>query len=226
VSFLKHLSHYIGEQVVVEISGHKQKIGILIEIGSDIIVLYTKEGDFYYMPIFHIQKVKIPRVDETEQITNPGNTPINTYTDEISLRKIVNNAKGLFVELYVTSKNSIHGYVTNLMNDYIVFYSPVFKTMFIPFQHLKWLIPYNQNQTPYGLDKQKFPVNPSSITLARTFEEQVKKLQGQMVVFDLGEDKDKIGQLKSVKDNIIELVTAREETVFSNTRHIKTLHFS
>jgi len=223
---VKHLSHYIGEQVVVEISGHKLLIGILIDIGTDIIVIYTKDKDFYYVPIFHIQKVKIPRLDETEDIAKPENTPINTHTDEISLRKIVTNAKGLFVELFVTSKNSIHGYITNIMNDYIVFYSPVFKTMFIPFQHLKWLIPYNQNQTPYGLDKQNFPVNPSTITLSRTFEEQVKKLQGKMVVFDLGDDKDKIGQLKNVKDNIIELLTAREETIFSNTRHIKTLHFS
>ncbi|MCH1626250.1 DUF2642 domain-containing protein [Fredinandcohnia quinoae] len=223
---MKHLSHYVGEQIEVEISGHKQITGILIEIGTDIIVMYTKEGDFYYIPILHIQKVKIPKINETEEIINPGNTPINTHTDEISLRKIVNNAKGLFVEIFVTSKNSIHGYVTNLMNDYIVFYSPVFKTMFIPFHHLKWLIPYNPNQTPYGLDRQNFPVNPSRITLARTFEEQIKKLQGQMVVYDLGEDKDKIGQLKNIENNVIELVTAREESVFINTRHIKTLHFS
>ncbi|WP_010283311.1 hypothetical protein [Bacillus timonensis] len=223
---MKHLSNFIGENIVVEISGHKQNMGILVDIGTDIIVLYTNDKDFYYIPLLHIQKIKIPKLNEMEQIENPGTTPINTHTDEISLRKIINNAKGLFVEIFVTSKNSIHGYITSLMNDYFVFYSPVYKTMFIPFQHLKWLIPYSPNQTPYGLDKQNFPVNPSRITLARTFEEQVKKLQGQMVVFDLGEDKDKIGQLKQIESNVIEIVTAREESTFINTRHIKTLHFS
>ena len=51
----------------------------------------------------------------------------------------------------------IHGYVTSVMNDYIVFYSPVYKTVYISLKHLKWLIPYKENQVPYALNKMNSP---------------------------------------------------------------------
>jgi hypothetical protein len=124
----------------------------------------------------------------------------------------------------VTGNKSIHGYITNVLNDYIAFYSPIFKTVFILMQHLKWVTPYSSQLTPYTLDNQSLPVVPSTIPLARSFDEQLQKYQDQLVVFDLGDHPDKIGLLKSIKNNMIELVNAKGELIIWKQYHLKTIH--
>jgi hypothetical protein len=219
---MEELKAYVGKKIMIEISGKINHIGILIDIGSDILVIYNG-NDYLYVPFIHIQHINCDVSDE--EIKEPHSPSILDPNDQISLRKIANNAKGVFVEIFVTSNKAIHGYITNVMNDYIVFYSPVYKTMFIPLQHLKWLIPYYPNQTPYRLDRSEFPVSPTKLTLARTCEEQLQKLRGRIVVFDLGLEQHRIGQLRNIKDNFIELITARDQTIYLNLRHIKTIHF-
>ncbi|GAA3321424.1 hypothetical protein GCM10020331_037210 [Ectobacillus funiculus] len=98
--------------------------------------------------------------------------------------------------------------------------------MLISLQHLKWLIPYNLKKTPpYTLSNEKLPVIPAAAPLLRSFEEQVKKKwEGELVVFDIGEDPAKIGLVKKVRDSIIELVIAGGETVYLKLSHIKSAH--
>jgi hypothetical protein len=86
------------------------------------------------------------------------------------------------------------------------------------------LIPYQYKKAPYSLDKILLPIHSSEITLARTFEEQIKKLEGSIVVFDLGHQANKIGLLKKVEQNIVELVTAGEQTIYFNIQHLKMVH--
>jgi hypothetical protein len=219
---MKSMRKYIGEQVKLEVSGKPQHKGVLVDIGSDIIVLFNGE-DFLYIPFVHIQNFQL-NTEDNEEIKVVGEAPINKQSEEISLRKILNNARGVFAEIFVTGNQSIHGYVTSVLNNYFVFYSPVYQTMFIPLNHLKWLIPYNQNQTPYKLNNQHFLVNPSNLTLARTFDEQLKKLIGKMVVFDLGGNATKIGQLQVIENNFLHLISAREKVIYLNIHHIKTVH--
>lgn len=77
------------------------------------------------------------------------------------------------------------------MNDYFVFYSPVYKTMFISMNHVKWLIPYPQDAAPYSLSNQHLPVNPVSMPLARTFESQCERLENHIIVIDGGDNDEK-----------------------------------
>lgn len=136
---------------------------------------------------------------------------------------MLTNAKGMFVQVFVTSNISIHGYLTSIMNDYFVFHSPVYKTMFISMNHVKWLIPYPANATPYSLNNQKLPLIPVNISLARTFEEQLKKLENQLVIIDGGNDAEKIGLVQKVQNNKMTIITAERETVFRNLEHIKMI---
>jgi hypothetical protein len=159
-------------------------------------------------------------------VSNPDNMPISEEMDSISFRKMLTHAKGLFTEITVLKNKSVYGYITNVLTDYIVFYSPVYKSMYISIQHIKSLIPYNNNETPYALAGGDLPVYHSNLPLARTFEEQVKKLTGKVVIFDLGEEEKKVGQLKSINQNIVTVITARREEVYCNSRHIKTIHLS
>jgi hypothetical protein len=216
---LNILENYIHQTMTLHLAGRIKIDGILIEVGSDIIVLYNGE-EYMYIPTTHVLHIK--KSVESEIILP---TDEIDSLKEISLRKILVNAKGLFTEIFVTPSQSIHGYITNVLSDYFVFYSPVYKTMFIPFHHLKWLTPYQNNQIPYGLEREMLPVHPSNMNLSRTFEIQLQKLIGKIIIIDLGIEAYQIGQLVAIHKSFIEIITARQETVFIPMNHIKTVHF-
>lgn len=218
---MNKLKKYTGKNIGVEISGQLKLSGILVEASPDLLVLYNGK-DFIYTPIAHIHLIYLDEEDY-EPIEVPTEIPLENESVTSSVRKILNNSKGLFSEIMVTNKK-VHGYVTNVMNDYIVFYSPVYNTMYISLQHLKWLIPYRNDQVPYSLDRSTFANYPSTLSLARSLDEQIKKMFGKIVIFDLGGNAQKIGQLRSFENNILELVTAREEVTFVNARHVKAVH--
>lgn len=216
------LKQYLNVTVDLEISGEQKiRTGILIDIGQDIIVIYDG-SDFLYVPLHHIQHIKTNQAPD-EEIENPDFVPIES-DKEITYRNILHHARGLFTEIFVAGNQSVHGYITSIMSNYFVFYSPVFHTMYIPMFHLKWLTPYPSQQTPYSLSRTALPVNPSNLPLSRSFEEQLVRLEGKIVVFDLGTNANKIGLLMKVQNNMAELVTAKEKRVYWNIHHLKTVH--
>ncbi|WHX98218.1 DUF2642 domain-containing protein [Neobacillus sp. DY30] len=218
---------HIGTYIKLEISGNKHISGILIDIGSDLWVIYNGY-DYLYVPTVHIQNWKIPKIEEIDEIItlSEDQSPIFNPNEEISLRKTLTAAKGIFTEIFVTSKQAIHGYIISIMNNYFVFYSPIYKTMFISLNHLKWLIPYTNNQRPYGLSNANLPVNPSNITFARSFEVQIEKLMGTLIVFNLGENESYMGKIMGIKNNFVEVSTAKGDPVYLNLQHIKTVHMT
>ena len=216
----------IGKYIKIEISGKKFLNGKLIDVGSDLWVLFNGI-DYLYIPTIHIQNWQILKQDEIDEITFTDEPePIYNHNEEISLRKTLTSAKGIFTEIYVTSKQALHGYIISIMNNYFVFYSPIYKTMFISLSHLKWLIPYTNNQRPYGLSNSSLPVNPSNITFARSFEVQIEKLIGELIVFNIGENENVMGRIQAIKNNFVELITAKEEPIYLNLQHIKTVHMT
>ena len=220
------LKDNIGKYIKLELSGKKFISGLLIDVGSDLVVMFNGY-DYLYIPTIHCQNWKYLKQDEIDEFTvTEGSTPIYNNNEEISLRKTLTAAKGTFTEIYVTSNLAIHGYIISIMNNYFVFYSPIYKTMFISLNHLKWLIPYTNNQRPYGLSNANLPVNPSNITFARSFEVQIEKLTGELIVFNIGENEHVIGKVKGIKDNFVELIGAKGDPVFINLQHIKTIHMT
>jgi hypothetical protein len=216
----------IGKYIKLELSGKKFIKGLLIDVGSDLWVIFNGY-DYLYIPAIHCQNWMYLKQDEIDEfMVTEGATPIYNNNEDISLRKTLTAAKGIFTEIYVTSNQALHGYITSIMNNYFVFYSPIYKTMFISLNHLKWLIPYTNNQRPYGLSNANLPVNPSNITFARSFEVQIEKLTGELIVFNIGENENVIGKVKDIKDNFVELISAKEDPVFINLQHIKTIHMT
>ncbi|WHY73915.1 DUF2642 domain-containing protein [Fictibacillus enclensis] len=213
----------LNTPVSIEVSGGKVHLGILVDIGTDIYVLFNGL-DYLYIPSIHVHNLRKTNEFIQEEYAVDIQAPIDHHTDRVSFRKILMNAKGRFVKIYVTGDKTLHGYITSLMNDYFVFYSPVYKTMFITLSHLKWLIPYNNSVTPYTLSTAKLPVSHHSLPLSRSFEEQCKKLEDQMVVLDLGDHLQKTGLLKKVFEQKIALVNAEGDTVYWNLQHIKIIY--
>ncbi|MDQ0970918.1 hypothetical protein QFZ31_000796 [Neobacillus niacini] len=221
------LKDHVGNYIKLELSGNKPISGILIDIGSDLWVIYNGY-DYLYIPTVHIQNWKFPKKEEIDEIItlSDDQSPIFHPNEEISLRKTLTAAKGIFTEIFVTSKQAVHGYIISIMNNYFVFYSPIYKTMFISLNHLKWLIPYTNNQRPYGLSNANLPVNPSNITFARSFEVQIEKLIGTLIVFNIGENENGMGKVMGIKNNFVELLTAKGDPVYLNLQHIKTVHMT
>ncbi|UXH43129.1 DUF2642 domain-containing protein [Rossellomorea vietnamensis] len=216
-------SAFTGEAVMIELTGKKVINGFLIEVGSEVMIVYNGD-DYIYISTSHIKSMSVVSKDSIG-IDEPSVSPQLEQEDQLSLRKILTTAKGVFLEIYTTGNQSIHGYITGIMNNYFAFYSPVYKTMYISLQHLKWLIPYSTNLSPYRLSKENLPVNPSnSITLARSFEVQLEKLSGHLVVLNLGVQEEMIGKIERVSDNIMELITAKGESTYLNMQHIQTIH--
>lgn len=215
----KLIHQLINESVNIEISGKKKMGGTIIESGSDTIVLFNGK-DYVYIPIIHIQNIKVDEENEYDYSASIP-SPSILSEDELSLRRVLTQAKGMFVEIYITGKQPIHGFITSIMNNYFVFHSPIFKTMYITIHHLKWLIPYLDNQRPYGLESHNYQIQTQNTLLARTFDVQIEKFKDKVVIFDIG---DYIGKINNVDGKIIELQTARENPVIINIHHIKTLH--
>jgi hypothetical protein len=214
---------FVGKQVNVEISGKNSCKGILIDLGFDILVLYNGQ-QYLYIPFVHVQHLELNSSPDDE-IENPNQAPFDHQSESISYRKILEHAQGRFVEMYVTGNKSIHGYITSLMNDYFVFYSPVYKTMYISLYHLKWLIPYQSHVVPYSLSTQSVPFHPSPGTLPQTVMELCKKFEGKLVIFDLGDHPNKTGLLNRMDTNnhMIEFVIANGEKTYWNLQHLKTI---
>lgn len=217
------IKNYIGQEIEVEISGKTNFAGILIDLGLDMMVIFDGRK-YLYIPLIHLQSLK-ERIDMEEAIQKPTEKmPIQDMSHAISYRKTLMNAKGQFIEIFVTGNRSIHGYITSVLNDYLAFYSPIYKMMFISMHHLKWLRPYENKLTPYTLSNEDLPVVPANIPLARSFEEQLQKHKNQLLVFDMGDNPNKVGLLKSLKNNLVELVTASGETIFWKLAHLKSVH--
>ncbi|MCY8980403.1 DUF2642 domain-containing protein [Bacillus halotolerans] len=223
---MKGLNQFLDTDVDVVISGDTRFVGTLIDIGQDIFVIFNG-CNYLYIPLLHLHQMNKAIINtNTEKpiLRDPEDTIMQAENNSFSYRNTLNNVKGKFIEVYVTGDRSIHGYVTSVLNDYIVFFSPVFKTLFISMHHLKWFTPYSTEQTPYTLDNSQLPVVPSSVSLVRNFEEQIKKYVGQLVIFDMGEVPEKVGLLKDVSNNIIELINASGKSIIWKLNHLKTMH--
>ena len=213
--------NFLNKQVTIEISGNSTVDGILIEVGNDLLVVFNGEN-FLYIPLLHIQNLSESKFEESYGAL-PSLQELEHEKDELSLRKVLTAAKGIFVEINLSNNRSFHGFITTIMNNYFVFYSPIYKIMYISLQHLKWLIPYLTEQNPYMLKNNLLPVNPSSIPLARTLDVQLNKLIGELVVMNSGERYEYIGKLSSIDSNFIELTTSRGESKLIGLRHLKSI---
>lgn len=221
----KIIQSLVKQVVQIEVSGKRIITGTVIDLGSDMIVLFNGI-DFVYIPLNHIQNFNVDFNNENE-IEEPREFP-SIATEEnkqdLSFGEALRQAKGKYVEIYATGGQSLHGCITNIMNNYFVFQSPIYKTMYIKTDHLKWLIPYPRKEKPYGMDNHRVSTQPSEENLPSTFEVQVEMLTNEIVVFNIGGNKSLIGKINKVEDQIVEIQTARKKSKYLNLDHIKTLH--
>ncbi|WP_433943515.1 DUF2642 domain-containing protein [Paenibacillus sp. SN-8-1] len=212
---------WLNQAVELELSGCSERIiGELIDMGSDILVLLS-ESKFIYIPIHHLQNMNLSPADP--QLNDSSSSP-SPEQDQISYRKMLMNSRGIFTEVSIGNKHSIHGYLTGIMNDYFVFFSPIHGSIYISINHVKYLIPYPPNKTPFNLSQDHFPVQPAALPVSRTLDQQIKKLEGELIIVNLGEKPSHAGLLKSSDNNILEMIDANGNIHVIHGDHIMTIH--
>ncbi|MEL3961515.1 DUF2642 domain-containing protein [Lysinibacillus endophyticus] len=212
------------EIVKVDLVGKSDFRGTLIESNDEIIVLFDGD-DFVYIPMNHVDNISVVQ-DEMDTIQRPSILP--TYlngNDEkvLTFDEMLNLAKGFYTEIYFANRQPIHGIIYNVMSDYFIFHSPIYKTLYISKQHLKWFIPFLDQQRPFDLTDKELK-NRSKTTFEASFERQIEKMKNKLVVFNLGEQSHHIGKLVNMNNKMIEIRTARGNTILLNLEHIKSMH--
>lgn len=204
------LSTYLEQFISVQLSGDIEINGVLREAGSDCIVL-SECQKVHNIPFRHIQQLTFPHCQvAAPKLLSNGRT---------SFRKSLMNAKGRHVHVLLGKSTVLYGYIMSIMNNYFVFYSPIYKTIFISMDHVKSMT-FDDMDSPYGQGKREF--QPSKLALSRTFEEQMQKLIGQLVVFDLDDLPQKAGKLLGVEDGLVNLIPADGNESFLSIRHINS----
>lgn len=212
------------EYVTVSLIGDQLFKGIIFDSGSDIIVLFNGES-FIYIPVSHIEYIAVDTPDT--EFAGPTNSPIISLDDDkknLTFDSILKEAKGIYQEICIINKKYLYGTVLEVMDDYLVFYSPVYKKIYIPIKHIKWLIPYPSNERPYGLSEAEFSWKQAEEEFEVNFEQQLTVLLNKLIVLNMGEKIHHIGKVKSINGKMLELKTAKEKRTYVNIEHIQTIH--
>lgn len=217
------LAAMLGKNIEFELSGCKLLIqGEVIDAGEDIMVVYGNQR-YIYVPLHHLQTMRFMKSEEnSNHMDMPAPDPEMDH-DNISYRKVLMNARGKFSEISIGGR-TLHGYITSIMNDYFIFYSPLHQSVYVSIHHLKYIIPSPANSRPYAMDHQHFPIQPSSISLSRTLDQQLQKMTGELVILNLGYKPEQTGLLKSISNRMLEVIDAEGSARFMHTSHVQTLH--
>lgn len=213
-------AEFLGKELILDLPGAKQD-GLLVDLGMDIAVLYNEQA-YVYIPTAHIRHCRLKPKDNGEPTHSPINTPMKNK-GTFSYREILKRAKDLFIEIAVLGNATAYGYISEILEDYFVFLSPIYKTMLIPLEHLKWLALLSQQQTYYSLSKQDLKNLPQVGPFATTFQGQLESLVGNFLTLDLNNEPLKNGLLKDVTGRYLQLITAREELVLYSLKHIQVV---
>lgn len=213
------------ELVMVNLVGDQFFKGKIIDSSSHMIILFNGEN-FIYIPFRHVKDIKNEEAETENKIVKPADFPSiisNSLNVNLTLEGALHKARGMYTEISVVSKKPLYGTVGEVLNDYFVFYSPIYKTMYIPIIHLKWLIPYIHGEEPYGLSKNNYKMSISDRQYKQYFSMQFAELIGRLVVINVGDKVPDIGKVETIHNNIVELRTAKEN-LYINMDHIQTIH--
>ncbi|MGQ8870687.1 DUF2642 domain-containing protein [Paenibacillus sp. TSA_86.1] len=220
---MKSATIWLGKIVEFELSGCKLPIqGEVIDAGEDMMVVYGNQR-YIYVPLHHLQTMRFMKSEEnSNHVDVPAPDPEMDH-DNISYRKVLMNARGKFSEISIGGR-TLHGYITGIMNDYFIFYSPLHQSVYVSIHHLKYIIPSPSNSRPFAMDHQHFPIQPSSISLSRTLDQQLLKMAGELVILNLGYKPEQTGLLKNINNKLLEVIDAEGSARFMHLSHIQTIH--
>jgi len=216
------MDNYLNQSVSIAVSGIPfPMIGRLVALGSDVLVIFDG-ARFLYIPLVQVELLTRCQPPQANTAV-PPEPPLDAVMNS-SYRKALLSAKGMFSEIRIAGNQTVHGYVTSIMNDFFVFHSAMVRSLYVSMRHMKLLAPYDSHTIPYSIEHVVYPAQTAAPPLARTFDQQLKKFENAFVVLDLGKRPDKVGLLKSVQNNLLELVMADGVHTYTHLDHVQTIH--
>lgn len=220
---MKPAATWLGRSIEFELSGCKMPIqGEVIDAGEDIMVVYGNQH-YIYVPLHHLQTMCFMNSEKNSISPDVATPDPEMDHSDISYRKVLMNARAKFSEISIGGR-TLHGYITSIMNDYFIFYSPIHQSVYVSINHLKYIIPSPSESRPFAMDHQHFPIQPSSLSLSRTLDQQLQKMVGGLVILNLSYKPEQTGLLKSINGKLLEVIDAEGSARIMHTSHIQTLH--
>ncbi|AZN42683.1 hypothetical protein [Paenibacillus albus] len=217
---MNELRSYINDKACIEVTGNRTVVGKLIDAGIDLLVMFDGQR-YVYLPLSHVHSVKKTQKSEDDQY-DVNAIPQVVQVEKITVAKVLKEATGLFVEIFVSGNKPDHGYLRSVKKDYLILHSPIYNTIYIALDHLKWLIPYPVNHVPFAKSDSK--LMPTAITTATTFDELLNTEVGNLVCIDFGSPSERIGVISDVNNGIINFVDVEGSNTLILSRHIKTIY--
>ncbi|QYR23386.1 hypothetical protein KZ483_10980 [Paenibacillus sp. sptzw28] len=212
---MKLIKPYFGNFVEIEVISDKKISGLLIDSGPDYIVM-NKENKYYYLPVNHVVLIESTREPQYSVSVSP-----DWKADGKPFKTLLQLAKNGLIELYVTGHLPLYGQIVDVMDDYIVFNAVRHGISYIPIFHIKWVSPAFDS----GFMPDKKPAPEASAPFKATWREQLETCLGHIVVIDLGLRQNQSGCLKTIENNMVEIVTPDNISRCWNITHIKSIHF-
>jgi hypothetical protein len=206
---------YLGGFVEIEVVSDKKITGLLIDSGPDYVVM-NKENKYYYVPLNHILLMESSRESQSSVSVSP-----HWKADGKPFASLLQLAKNGLIELYVTGHLPLYGQIVDVMDDYIVFNTVRHGISYIPIFHIKWISPAFAS----GIMPDQKPVQGASAAFRAAWREQLEACLDHIVVIDLGLRHNQTGCLRTIENNMIEIITPDNISRCWNIAHIKSIHF-
>ncbi len=211
--------------VTVILEGGGRLEGLLCEMGEDVLSMFILPSQRHgYIPLVQVKELSVSTVPVPEGSPIVVDHPYRTPSERMSYRKILLASKGSFSEIKLSSHRQLHGYLAGVMNDFLIFCVPMKGAVLVPLGSLRCLSPYPPGLAPYRLTPEQFPLRPLSLGLARSFSQQLAKLQGEFIVAGRGELPDLSGVLAAVDGQLVTLTDASGSSVCLHFSAIEALH--
>ncbi|CAM4336425.1 hypothetical protein [Paenibacillus tarimensis] len=222
-------------QIEVQLAGTERTLrGTLAELGTDLAVVQSS-GKPYYIPLHQICRMRLKEqaADYCSPVEDTGAGPLfpdllgkaRSEANAVSYRKMLLHAKGMFTEAVLDgSEEILCGYMSSIMNDYLVFYSPVWHTVMVRLDRICYISPFSEGAAPFDLPPEQLPLRPSPLTLARTFEQQLHKMTGRLVAFNLDTGRGATGMLIRAEEKMICLCTVTGRMEWLHASSVSSVH--
>jgi len=129
------LSSFIGKKVQIDRGGPESKKGVIVGLGLDYLVLYTKDEGYIYYYIEHIKSITL---------SNEDNAPYEEIVSEFqllgplpeTLKEIITSKKYKLIQINRGGPEKVRGILAEIFENYVAIVSKE-KVVLVVYAHIK-----------------------------------------------------------------------------------------
>ncbi|URN95461.1 MAG: hypothetical protein NAG76_04160 [Candidatus Pristimantibacillus lignocellulolyticus] len=129
-----NLSSLIGQKIQLDRGGPESRVGLVLAVGDDFLVLSTVNEGIVYYYVDHIKSITLVKSDSSQDVIKPI-TRVN-YVSTGTMKNVFESMKYNRIQINRGGPESVKGVLTEIYDDYITI---VLKdeVLLILFSHIK-----------------------------------------------------------------------------------------